>query len=285
MKPSKSSPDKLLILCADDYGQNAAIDEGILLLATNERINAISCMVNSANWPHSAHQLEQVKQNCLIGLHINLTFGQALSLKWQQTYTSQFNSLSSLMRKVYLNDCAPHCIEAEILAQLAAFQQTTGKNPDFIDGHEHVHQLPLIRDILLRIYKQEKLIAFCRNTSNGWQDFFSLKSFPKQQAILLLGGFVWRQRLKQRQIAANTSFAGIYNFAKAKNYRYYFQHFLQKSSHGGLIMCHPGKYSNDATDPLSPFRHLELNYFMSDAYLADLTQEKCQLIKHAGVTT
>ena len=151
-------------------------------------------------------------------------------------------------------------------------------SPDFIDGHEHIHQLPTIREALIAIYKQKKLTGFCRNTSNGWRDFFCYANFPKRQAISLCGGLVFNRLLKKQSILANSSFAGIYNFAKARNYRYYFQTFLQQSTTGGLIMCHPGQQSNDYHDPLHRYRHHELNYLLSNGFLTDLTDAQCRLL-------
>lgn len=95
--------------------------------------------------------------------------------------------------------------------------------------------------------------------------------------ITLLGGFSFKQILKKQLISANSSFAGIYNFAKATNYRYYFKQFLEQSDTGGLIMCHPGVNSNDRGDALHPYRHYELNYFMSNEFLSDLNDAQCQL--------
>lgn len=284
MKPLKIRPEKHLFLCADDYGQNKAINEGIVLLAKNQRINAISCLVNAPDWQKSAEQLKPLKKDFFIGLHLNFTFGRALSTEWQENYSKQFKSLFFLMSQMYLKHCALSHVVAEISAQLKAFKEATGTDPAFIDGHQHVHQLPLIRDALVQIFKQTKLRAFCRNTSNGWQDFFSLTSFPKQQALALLGGISWQRQLQQQKIAANTSFSGLYDFRKATNYRHYFQSFLHRSRHEGLILCHPGTRSTDILDPLHSFRPFELDYFMSEAYLTDLRQANCQLIKRNGMS-
>lgn len=40
-------------------------------------------------------------------------------------------------------------IRAEIRAQLDTFEQMLGHGPAFVDGHQHVHQLPVVRHELL----------------------------------------------------------------------------------------------------------------------------------------
>ena len=265
-----------IILCADDYAQNEPISEGILLLAQNQRINAISCLVNLPYWEKAHTALQRIKHDLFIGLHVNLSFGRALSAAWEEKYTSHFGSFFSLIQQSYFRHLDRECVEAEINAQLNVFIDATGMPPDFIDGHQHIHQLPIIRDAFISVYKQRNLTAFCRNTSNDWKDLFSLP-FPKRQAIALLGGLGLKKRLKKHAILRNTSFAGIYDFAAAKNYRAYFKQFLKQSDAGGLIMCHPGKRSTDPDDPLHRFRHYELSYLMSDAFLSDLHEQQCRL--------
>ncbi len=42
-------------------------------------------------------------------------------------------------------------MRAEIEAQIDAFEQATGRRPDFIDGHQHVHGLPGVRKALIAV--------------------------------------------------------------------------------------------------------------------------------------
>jgi len=269
---------KNILLCADDYAQNESICDGILQLAKRKRINAISCLVNSSAWSEVCSPLKQVKNSCYLGLHLNLTFGQALSTKWRDKYPANFGSLSSLIKQAYLRRLDRGCVEAEICAQIDAFSQAMNAAPDFIDGHQHIHQLPIVRESLLAVYKQKNLTAFCRNTSCRWQDLIRHPNFPKRQAIALLGGAIFKRMLKQQAILANSSFAGSYNFVNAPNYRHYFKRFLKLMHSGGLIMCHPGTNSLDLTDPLQQYRHHEFNYFMSNVFLSDLDDAHCRLV-------
>ena len=278
--------NKDIILCADDFAQNEAVSEGILLLGTKNKINAISCLVNFPLWPEAHQELHRLKNTHYIGLHFNLSFGHALSAQWQSQHGQQFTGLASLLKKSYFRQLNSTAVEAEILAQLDAFTNATGMLPDFIDGHQHVHQLPIIRDLWLHLYRFRKLNFFFRSTSNGWSDFVSIKGFPKQQLIPLLGGITFKHRLKKESIPTNTSFAGIYTLNQGANYRDYFKHFLATSQHEGLIMCHPGMPSTDSSDPQYQNRHYELEYFMSDQYVADMKEKSFQLkLKHEDFST
>ncbi|MFX7605201.1 ChbG/HpnK family deacetylase, partial [Acinetobacter baumannii] len=39
----------------------------------------------------------------------------------------------------------------EIATQCALFEDATGRAPDYVDGHQHVHQLPQIREALVEV--------------------------------------------------------------------------------------------------------------------------------------
>lgn len=264
--------DKKIILCADDYAQNTAISDALIHLASKRRINAISCMVNSPIWPSVQSNLLGIKSSTYIGLHLNLTVGQPMSVAWKRVYGSRFSGLPRLISKAYLGLLDVDIVMAEIQAQVDAFAQAMNVYPDFIDGHEHCHQLPIVRKGLLPIVSKIELQhpIFVRSTSAGWRDCLSGYDFPKRQLISLLGGIALKNELNQTKIATNSSFAGIYNLKKSQSYSYYFNSFLSNIQNGGLIMCHPGNPSMDPDDPQAGYRHYELNYFDSDAYLSDL---------------
>lgn len=258
-----------LYICADDYAQSPAISEGILRLAREGRINAISCLSNSPDWPQHAKPLQTLSDvHC--GLHFNLTWGEPLSTAWRQQYGTVFFALSELISLVYTGKIHLDVLKAELRAQWLRFEDHRGKAPDFIDGHQHVHQLPIVSQALLAIYEEKQATGFVRCTSNGYRDLFTWQAFPKAQALFLLGGAGFRKR--GASIPMNTTFAGFYPFNHSKRYRDYFRGFLAQSRTQGLIMCHPGLKTKDEQDPLCSSRPDEYDYLMSESYLQDLRE-------------
>ena len=270
---------KQITLCADDYAQNTTISEGIVHLAEQGRINATSCMVNSEAWDETHQALHSLQSTTYIGLHFNLTHGDALSPVWKENYGVSLPGMANLLKKSCFRRLNPEVIVMEIQAQLEAYTNAMNAYPDFIDGHQHIHQLPVIRDALLAVYADLPPGMFIRKTCNGWLDLLSADGFPKRQSIALLGGIAFQKRLAHWDLPTNTSFSGIYNFKDAVNYRHYFKQFLKHSQDGGLIMCHPGNPSDDISDPLHRYRHYELDYLMSDEYLSDMDSHSIQLMR------
>lgn len=134
-----------LIVCADDYAQSPAIDDAILDLIQRGVLNATSCMTLSPRWPESAKRLTaEIRNQADIGLHLDFTqFSQTIRFAHPQLV------LHCLLRLV-----SKHAIAENIHQQLDAFEQAMGTAPDYVDGHLHVHQLPVIRESLIEALNQ-----------------------------------------------------------------------------------------------------------------------------------
>jgi hypothetical protein len=269
---------KYIILCADDYAQNPAITQGILNLVSHNRLSAISCLTTSPYWKKHAAYLAPFQDSMDIGLHFNLTEGFSI------TSNKQFNSMPQLLLNAFLYRLDVHAIEAEFMAQLDRFIEYAGKMPDFIDGHQHIHHFPVIRQVLLRAY-QKRLLAnktYIRIASNSpLQSLLTVKCFPKTQIIALTGALTFKKNCQQLNIPFTHSFAGIYSFGKAVNYPTYFRYFLSQVRENGLIMCHPGLATDDKKDALHDSRPKEYAYFISNSFINDCAEAGVSLGRYS----
>jgi predicted glycoside hydrolase/deacetylase ChbG (UPF0249 family) len=250
---------KRIILCADDYGQNSAISQAIVELVKGERLSATSCLVTSPSWPDQAKWLTPLKSNIDVGMHFNLTDGKPLSKE-----LPAFFNLKELIVNANFKEVDPKPIVAEFNAQLDAFTNVFGQLPDFIDGHQHVHQFPVIRDVVIKAY-EERLRgngSYMRCTFNPSQITRVMDvAYFKQLMIQLCGGIKFRSELIKKKIPHNTSFSGIYNFSNSFAYAQYFPRFLKQVEDGGILMCHPGLMSGDEVEEMARARHNEYLYF------------------------
>jgi predicted glycoside hydrolase/deacetylase ChbG (UPF0249 family) len=273
---------KRIILCADDYGQNPAISQAIVELLEKNRLSATSCMTTSSFWPVHAQWLEPFKEKVDIGLHFNLTEGDALS----DSYTMQ--PLSQLLIKAHLRQLNIQALQKECHAQIDQFIDVLGRAPDFIDGHQHIHQFPLIRAALLAVYEKRLRLhgSYIRCTSNPYV-FLHLKdaAYGKQLIIEMTGAHAFSRLVIKNAIPRNSTFSGIYHFADSPGYNHYFPRFLNRIKDGGLIMCHPGLSSpQDDTDTIALARYDEYRYFCSDQFTKDCEQHQVQLTRHCFPT-
>ncbi len=263
---------KPIVLCADDFGLNAGISEGILSLVRKQRLSAVSCMVNSPGFDEYAQKLMSLNKQVQIGLHFNLTQGKLLS-------GGNCFGLNELLLRTHLRFLDASVLIQEFQAQLDAFIHTMGCLPHFIDGHQHVHQFPVIRQVILAHYEQHlktQDIAI-RSTYPA----LSLKKYAfKTKVLAWTGGRALQAKLNQLGITHNSCFAGVYDFAQNVDYRALFRQWLAKSLPNALIMCHPGQHSDDL-DVIAKTRVLELNYLMSDEFLEDCQEHRICL--HTGL--
>lgn len=261
---------KSIVLCADDYGQAPAISQGIITLIQHGRLSATSCLVTSPYWQEHAKWLLPYRSQIDIGLHFNLTEGKALSQSFIQTYGKQLWPLTTLLRNALLRSLDESVIEAECQAQITHFEKVLGFLPRFIDGHQHVHQFPIIRDALIKVY-EERLRpqqSYVRLINEKIKPIDFIKDF-KKIIIHGMGTKGLKKLLNTHEIPHNQTFAGIYSFSNASRFDEVFPQFLQEVGDKGLIMCHPGLQSTDSNDIIAKARFNEYRYFFSGKFLED----------------
>lgn len=252
---------KSIILCADDYGQNSTISQAIIELIQRKRLSATSCLTTSSHWPEHAKWLKDYQNQVDIGLHFNLTESVAGGYP-----------LSTLILRSALRLLDKTHIQAELNAQIDSFVNEMGCLPDYIDGHQHVHQLPVVREALFAVYEERLRHAGCYIRCVYTPDVYwrvTERGYIKQLVIHLLGATSFKMQLLQRKIPHNASFSGIYAFSKSSDYRDHFVKFLSKVSDNGLIMCHPGLVSTTTDDVIRGSRSIENAYFLSEQFLLD----------------
>ncbi len=276
---------KKMVVCADDYGQNPTISSVIRELAEKRRITAISCMTNSYFWPNEAKKLLSLQDNIDIGLHLNLTEGKALS--HFDTEKKELLSLKKLLLNTFTKKYTATRLEEELTAQFEQFTLEMGREPDFIDGHQHIHHLPQVREALLALYQKKNLgkkTVYIRSVAiNNWKQSFKQGYLLKRSIIHLTGATALQKELKKAGILYNPHFAGVYNFQQAKNYPNIFQQILKNCADKTLIMCHPGQQDNQAFDAIADSRMHEFSYLSSSLFIEDCKKFNIQLTRFQDI--
>jgi predicted glycoside hydrolase/deacetylase ChbG (UPF0249 family) len=237
---------KPFILCADDYGLSQPINDAILELTQLEKLQAISCITNSNFFLSSAGLIKPYADKVQIGLHFNLTAFSPLT----RLPCGHFGSLKTLLLRSHLHQLNQKALEEEFEAQLDVFIKMIGSPPAFIDGHQYIHQFPIIRNAVLSVYQRKfkNTKPYIRIPANSI--ISTLRQGLQQPKLLIIafsGAFVLRRHLKKLGIPYNKSFSGIYDFSTKEPYAKLFSNFLKQIDDGGLIVCHPATPS-DYTD-------------------------------------
>jgi len=259
----------MLSLCADDYGLGAGVDAGILQLAAAGRLTEVSCMTNLPGWRSDAPILAAlpavVRGDVRLGLHFNLTEGLPVSAALARHWP-RLPSLPRLLALAHLRRLPGAALREELQAQLAAFEGAAGRTPAHLDGHQHVHHLPLVRDLVLEQVQARPALRV-RDSGHLVGPGFAFK----RQVIERSGGRTLSRRLHALGRQANTVLLGVYDFG-ATPYRDLMQAWLAAlPDRGGLIFCHPGRADTDANDAIAAARVRELAYLAGSDFSADLS--------------
>lgn len=240
-------------LCADDFAQNKEISEGILKLAYQKRLSAISCMTSMPLWPDVAADMGELKKKHPLieaGIHFNLTHGvepfiQSLAF-WIKT-----SALAKINKPLILDAFNQQC---------DAFEDALNQVPDFIDGHQHVHAFPQIREIIIEalIKRYGHSMPWVRNLCFIEKQQRSIKTFVLQYLTRGLTPL-----LINNQIPHNRYFGGLYDLKPQTDFKKLLSTWLKDMPEGMLIMCHPGLASSDKSDPIANARIKEFEVLAS----------------------
>lgn len=253
---------KNLILCADDFAQNAQISQGILHLISAGRLNATSCMTESQYWPEFSAELAKLADKADVGLHFNLTHRFKKNVVF---------SLPKLMLNKFTRVISAEQAYRKLNLQLDLFEDNFNKAPDFIDGHQHVHQFFAVREALIETIKKRysNKPPYVRTTVRPPATHFQIE--PLKSAIIAWsGGKSLLTQLTINGIPHNADFGGIYNLQPTVPFRANMRAWLSHCAAEGLIMCHPGFISEDTSDPIRAARVKEYEYLISSDFAADL---------------
>lgn len=220
-----------LTLCADDYAWTPATSRVIATLLEAGRLNATGCMTLRPNWRDDARRVRDLPAAAQIGLHLVLTEEVAL------VSGDTMPGIATLRRQAAAGRLDRRSIAAEVEAQFDRFDQAMGRPPAFVDGHQHAHSLPTIREMVLEVTRRRAPGAWVRTCQD--RPVAIVRRPFRGKAI----GSAFHSRRMRAQaathgLATNVGFAGHYDFRG--DWAALLPRFLLHAGEAHLVMCHPG---------------------------------------------
>jgi predicted glycoside hydrolase/deacetylase ChbG (UPF0249 family) len=265
-----STAGRRIWLCADDYGISHSVNAAIRELILRRRINATSVMVVAPHFDRgeavALDMLNSGTKRAALGLHVTLTAPfKPISEGFAPLSHGHFLPLQRMMRAATARRLQPERLVIEIATQVEAFVMAFGRPPDFIDGHQHVHLFPQLRDAVLKVAADAAPDAWVRQCGRPRS---AARLHLRKELLLDVLSLGFRRRARQLGVATNPAFAGAYDFKGKPDFAAIFPHFLAGLPDGGLVMCHPGFVDAELKrlDPLTHQREQEFAYFNSDEF-------------------
>jgi predicted glycoside hydrolase/deacetylase ChbG (UPF0249 family) len=248
-----------LAVCVDDYGLHAGVNEAVLQLAATGRISTVSCMTGAPAWSSGGIVLRALANPALeVGLHFDLT---------EQPLRSRPRPVWEWIVRGALDGIVERDVAEELHAQLDRFEQGMGRAPSHVDGHQHVHQLRGIRDVVLRVLaerypgdaSQRPWLRVSRPAGGA-------RSGMKSRVISLLGSGALSRDADAADFDHSARLLGVYDFeGDEPRYAQLLRGWLAQAREGDLLMCHPAKVA-PRDDAIGAARVREFNVLGSERF-------------------
>lgn len=151
--------ERRLIVNADDLGRTAGINAGIFESHSAGILTSATLMVNCPAAREAAEQLDGVPR-LGVGLHLVMAGGTPV------LPPAEIPSLVDAEGRFPagpdgVRDAVPAEVLAEARAQLALFQELTGRLPTHFDSHYHSHRIPVVCDALIELGRETSCPVRC----------------------------------------------------------------------------------------------------------------------------
>jgi len=132
-----SVPERVLVVNADDFGQSAGINRGVIVAHRSGIVTSASLMVR---WPRAAEAVRLAGEHRGLGLGLHFDAGEWWfdGAEWRPLY-----------RVVSTDD--EEAVRGEARRQLDTFRELTGRDPTHLDSHQHVHRSEPVQTVLAGI--------------------------------------------------------------------------------------------------------------------------------------
>ncbi|XP_038560141.1 carbohydrate deacetylase isoform X1 [Micropterus salmoides] len=155
MRPAiMPQPRIMLVVTGDDFGYCPRRNQGIVDCFQAGGISNVSLLVNASAAKEAADLAK--RHNIPIGLHANLSEGIPVCQSLQQASTlinqhGFFHGKMGFRQALERGQLSMKQVELELRAQVRLFRELTGHLPHHMDGHQHVHVLPKVREVFAQV--------------------------------------------------------------------------------------------------------------------------------------
>lgn len=267
---------KRLIINADDLGADEARNRGIFEAIEAGRVTSVSVLVNGDGFEDAMERWRGLdRKEVSFGIHVNLSEGRPISRDIQVLTGQDGFFLGKQAARDLLNQQAngelEREIQREIKAQIEALQ-AFNTPITHLDGHQHIHVLPVVLPIALAEASEHK-IHWIRTPDEPHPSIRSLMMQPDMQSEITMFSSLGMAARSYVMLSGSEScdhFRGLYLKGKLD---VTFLDELLRNLPIGLTewMVHPGRFAGNAgPGPFTAFstieREKELNTLLNPVF-------------------
>ena len=261
----------MVILCADDYALSLGVARAVGELSAARRLSATSVLVTTGHWPALAPRLSVHRGHLAIGLHFNLTLGSPLGKMPRLAPSGTLPPLTKLIAAALLGLVDRTEIKDELERQLDHLERGLSFAPDLVDGHQHIHVVPGIREVVLETLARRypMLPPLVRDPSDRWEAIAARPSAKSKAALVAMLALGFAAAARRRGLPINQGFSGFSKFDLSVPYASELAEALKHLGARPIVMCHPGHPDAEPAhgDPVAARRRMEYDALMADRAL------------------
>ncbi|WP_320666625.1 ChbG/HpnK family deacetylase [Prochlorococcus sp. MIT 1307] len=214
------------IIHADDLGLTTGINNAIFELYSIGKLDSASLIVNGKCVLDAIKQWEK-NSHFPLCLHLCLSEGRAISPKEKvKTLINKDGLLKQTFFKLFLSSFLPKSnnyrkrleqdLYCEIKAQVKLFKDLTKLDQVSLDGHQHIHLVPIVLQVIIKVAKESN-INWIRTTKEAipiglklrqWKVIFNQNRWLKWLILQILS-LVSQSAIRNAALKTNHKFAGV----------------------------------------------------------------------------
>jgi chitin disaccharide deacetylase len=256
-----SRPAIRLVVNADDFGISEAVNDGIVMTHRSGIVTATSLMAVGRAFEHAVNWCRHLP-SLDVGVHLTLVAERPLRPKPSSLADEGGRfpaSVGAFLRRYLLRRIRMADVEAELCAQIERVLDH-GLRPTHLDSHQHVHALPGVAQMVLRLSARYG-IPFVRAPVEGLR---MERPIRPRRVFRLVGATVlrmcWTMVCLSEPVAAKSRRLHFLGFAEGGRLNHdCLQRLLQSLQPGYTyeLMCHPGFTPDESDIKQWNYRHEE----------------------------
>jgi hopanoid biosynthesis associated protein HpnK len=290
---------KRLIVNADDFGLTEGVNRAIIESHVSGIVTSTSILANGTAF-EPAVAAAKGHPNLSVGVHLNLTEGWPVSVpsKVPSLLNSEEVFVSGALKqaeRILRGRASLKEIEEELRSQIQKVK-AAGIRITHLDGHQHLHLLPRVLDIVIKLAHEFEISAIrcsresyvgvlhlmCRNKSSSPA---VLQQFLTGRALAVLSSGM-KQGLRYAGLSCPNHFFGFTQtgFLDATAIKEILHRLPQGTSE---LMCHPGYFDADLANMptrLLGERQEELRALTDPAVKRLVTEAAIELVHYGAVS-
>ena len=263
-----------IVIHADDFGETVAITNGIRRGIEAGVLTSTSIMANMPATRYALERFPALAGYASFGVHLNLCEGRPLTRgRSLVDENAEFYPKHLLIRHALRGQLSLQDLEREIAAQIALVRDA-GVPVSHVDGHKHLHQLPLVSTavanvlprfgiVRVRLARVQRLAPLRKSGTllrelAGWHAARVFRRAGLRSPVRMVDlADILNQRLGRRGSDSLVDARGVVE-----------------------LCCHPELPVASAAKPSSHQRSQELDYLLSPRFRELLTKLQARLVSY-----